>query len=74
MYGNSRELHFDTGDGNGHYWDFNILHCFRFNKPGIYRLQVQGRLFTKDTNGVFQPFMLPPVETNVTISAADLGN
>jgi hypothetical protein len=73
MYGHSRMLHFDTGDGDSHFWDFDVLKSFRIKEPGEYRLQVEVRLFTKDTNGVFQPFILPPVETKVNISESDLG-
>jgi hypothetical protein len=64
----------DFKNGNySHTWSFDILKSFRIKKPGEYRLQVEMRLFTKDTNGVFQPFILPPVETKVNISESDLG-
>jgi hypothetical protein len=58
---------------HSHFWRFDILKSFKIKEPGEYRLQVQVRLFTKDTNGVFQPFILPPVETKVSISENDLG-
>ncbi len=72
MFGNSRELNFTNWDGSNHYWDFNIVKSFRVKKAGEYRLQVQVRLFVKDTNGVFQPFILPAAVTNVTILNSDL--
>ena len=59
--------------GDYHIWDFDILKSFKIKEPGEYRLQVQVRLFVKDTNGVFQPFILPMVETNVIILGSDLG-
>jgi hypothetical protein len=43
-------------------WEFDLLKSFRIKKPGPYRLEVQVRLFFKDTNGVFQPLLLPAVE------------
>jgi hypothetical protein len=49
------------------------LKSFRIKEADQYRLQVEVRLFTKDTNGLFQPFILPPVEAKVNISASDLG-
>jgi hypothetical protein len=72
QFGNSRMLFFPQ-NSSSHYWDFDILKSFRIKEPGEYRLQVQVRLFAKDTNGVFQPFILPPVETKVEISESDLG-
>jgi len=71
-FGHSRMMIFPR-DSSAHYWDFDVMKCFRIKEPGEYHLQVQVRLFTKDTNGVFQPFILPPVETKVKISASDLG-
>jgi hypothetical protein len=62
--GHERRLDFKNGNCS-HFWDFDILKSFRIKEPGEYRLQVEVRLFTKDTNGVFQPFILPPVETKV---------
>ena len=50
----------------------NILKSFCIKDPGEYRLQVEVRLFTKDIKGVFQPFILPPVETKVNITENDL--
>jgi|SRR5665213_44002 len=64
--GYDRRLDFKNGN-HGNFWDFDILKSFQIKKAGEYRLQVQVRLFTKDTNGVFQPFILPPVETKVKI-------
>jgi len=72
QFGHSRELVFPR-DSSAHYWDLDILKSFRIKEAGEYRLQVQVRLFTKDTNGVFQPFILPPVETKMNISEKDLG-
>jgi hypothetical protein len=68
-WGNPRKL---NSGGCSHYWDFDVVKSFRINAPGQYRLEVQVRMFVKDTNGVFQPFILPPVETAVTISEAEL--
>ena len=62
-YGNSREMSFTNGYGDS-YWDIDMIRSFRIKAAGEYRLQVQVRLFTKDTNGVFQPFILPPTETD----------
>ena len=73
MYGHSRILSFESGYGSTREWSFDILKSFRIKEPGHYRLTVQVRLFTKDTNGIFQPFVLPPVETKVYISESDLG-
>jgi hypothetical protein len=74
MYGHSRELDFKNCHADDtRYWDFDVLSSFRIKEPGEYRLQVQVRLFTKDTNGAFQPFILPPVETKVKMSESDLG-
>jgi hypothetical protein len=73
MWGNPRTLNFTNWDGASHYWEFNIVKSFYIKEPGNYRLQVQVCLFTKDTSGVFQPFILPPVETKVNISESDLG-
>ncbi len=71
--GSRRGLYFLEGsDGNDHYWDFNIVKSFEIKEPGEYRLQVQVRLFARDTNGVFQPFILPTVEKPVKISMSDL--
>lgn len=67
-----RRLDFKNGN-TGDYWRFDILKSFQVKKAGEYRLQVQVRLFSKDTNGLFQPFILPPVETKVVISERDLG-
>lgn len=80
-FGYSREVVFgprslgEIGGESPPAWiaDFNIFQCFRIKEPGEYRLQVQVRLFTKDAKGVFQPFILPPVETRIDISANDLG-
>lgn len=68
-----REINFAITKGSPDYWDFDVVKSFRIKGPGEYRLQVEVRLFTKDTNGVFQPFILPPVETKVSISESDLG-
>ena len=70
--GHERRLDFKNGN-NSHFWRFDILQSFRIKEPGQYRLQVQVRLFNKDTNGVFQPFILPPVETKLNISESELG-
>ena len=70
--GHDRIMDFKNGNYS-HFWRFDILKSFRIKEPGEYRLQVEVRLFTKDTNGVFQPFLLPPVETKVKISENDLG-
>ena len=67
-----RQLDFKNVN-HSHVWRFDILKSFHIKVPGDYRLQVQVRLFTKDTNGVFQPFILPPVETKVNISKNGLG-
>ena len=72
QFGHSRRLYFPR-DSDAHYWDLDVLKSFRVKSAGQYRLQVQVRLFTKDTNGIFQPFILPPVETNIEISVSDLG-
>ena len=68
-----RRLNFKNGNYS-HFWNFDILKSFRIKAPGEYRLQVEVRLFTKDTNGVFQPFILPPVETRVEISESASAN
>lgn len=70
--GHERRLDFKNGNCS-HFWDFDMLKSFQIKDPGEYRLQVQVRLFTKDTNGVFKPFILPPVETKVNISENALG-
>jgi hypothetical protein len=49
------------------------LKSFQIKDSGEYKLQVQVRLFIKGTNGVFQPLMLPPVETKVHISENNFG-
>jgi hypothetical protein len=72
MYGHSRKLDFKNWDGSNHYWDFDVMKSFRIKKTGEYRLQVQVRLFVQDTNGVFQPFLLTPVETKLKILESDL--
>lgn len=72
-YGHGRLLDFVHGYANNPEWKFEMLKTFRIKEPGEYRLKVQVRLFTKDTNGIFQPFILPPVETKVNISESDLG-
>ena len=70
----SYERRLDFNNGNySHFWNFDILKSFRIEEPDEYRLQVLVRLFTKDTNAVFQPFFLPPVEIVVNISKRDLG-
>ncbi len=71
-YGHPREINFRWGNGESREWDFDVLKFFQIKEPGDYRLQVQVRLFVKDTNGVFQPFILPPVETKINISDFDL--
>jgi hypothetical protein len=53
---------------HSHFWRFDILKLFQIEKPGEYRLQVTVRLFTKDPSGVFQPFILAPVETKVNFN------
>lgn len=66
------ERRMDFKDGNySHFWNLDIMKLFRIKKPGNYRLQVQGRLFTKDANGVFHPFILPQVETEIGIGISD---
>jgi hypothetical protein len=70
--GYDRRLDFKNGNCS-HFWGFDILKSFRIKEADQYRLQVEVRLFTKDTNGLFQPFILPPVEAKVNISASDLG-
>ena len=72
MWGNSRELLFEHGAGDFHVWDFNLVKAFKIEDSGPYRLQVTVRLFVKDTNGVFKPFILPPVSKEVKISDDDL--
>lgn len=72
MYGNSREMCFTNGFGTTLESDLDIVKSFRIKGPGEYRLQVEVRLFNKDTNGIFQPFILPPVESKVSISDSDL--
>lgn len=72
MYGKSRELQFPTGDGSDHYWDFVVMKAFKIKKTGMYRLQIEVRLFVEVTNGVFQPLVLPPAETQVQISEKEL--
>lgn len=72
MWGQSRELRFGHGAGDSHLWDFNALKAFKITEPGEYRLQVTVRLFVKDTNGVFQPLILPPVSRQVKILESDL--
>jgi len=69
--GHDRRMDFKNGDYS-HFWRFDILKSFRIKEPGQYRLQVEVRLFVKDTNGVFQPFILPPVETKVNVSDTSL--
>ena len=69
--GHDRRLDFKNGNCS-HFWEFDVLKSFKIKKSGVYRLQVQVRLFTKDTNGVFQPFLLPPVEAKKNISESDL--
>jgi hypothetical protein len=64
--GHDRRLDFKNGNCS-HFWEFDILKSFQVKKPGVYGLQVEVRLFTKDTNGVFKPFLLPPVETKLKI-------
>lgn len=71
-WGRSRELRFATGDGSSHYWDFDVLKAFKIKEPGEYRLQVTVRLFSKDTNGVFKPLILPPVSQQLKITDDDL--
>lgn len=67
-----RTLDLNVGDGDPGIWDFYILKSFRVTQAGRYRLQVQARLFVKDTNGRFQPLLLAPVETQLTIREQDL--
>ena len=67
IHGHYRQMDFKNGNCS-HFWRFDILKSFQVKKAGEYRLQVEVRLFTKDTNGVFQPFALPPAETKVNIS------
>jgi hypothetical protein len=71
QYGHSRMLLFPTCS-DAHYWDFDVLKSFRIKEAGEYRLEVQVRLFIKDTNADFQPFFLPPVETHVKIPVGEL--
>ena len=71
-WGRSRELLFNHGAGEGNMWNFNLVKAFKIEDSGPYRLQVTVRLFVKDTNGVFKPFILPPVSKEVKISDDDL--
>jgi len=72
MYGHSRELLFNHGAGESQMWDFDPIKAFRIKEPGTYRLQVTVRLFVKDTNNVFQPFILAPVSKPLKIVDDDL--
>jgi hypothetical protein len=74
LWGHLRTLNFTSLGGGSGGWEFRFINAFRIKQPSEYRLQVQVRLFTKDTNGVFQPFLLPPVETKVNITTKDLGH
>lgn len=58
--------------GDAHIWDLDLLKSFRIKKPGPHRLEVQVRLFVKDTNGVFQPLFLPRVERVVNVRERDV--
>jgi len=69
--GHERRMDFQNGNCS-HFWKFNILKSFRIKEPGEYRLWVEVRLFVKDANGVFQPFILPAVESKVDISETNL--
>lgn len=68
MFGQSRELVFTYGAGDQHLWDLELMKMFKIVEPGDYRLQVTVRLFVRDTNGVFSPFILPPVNTWIKLS------
>jgi hypothetical protein len=72
LYGDPRELDFRGPCAGSREWWFDMVKYFQIKEPGEYRLQVEVRLFTKDTNGIFQPFVLPSVETNLNISKMDL--
>jgi hypothetical protein len=66
-----RTLRFDLGVEE-RVGQFTILKSFRIKNAGEYRLRVQAKLFFKDTNGVFQPFTLPPVEEPIKISENEI--
>ena len=67
FFGRSRELRFDHGAGESQMWSFNAVRAFKIKEPGEYRLLVTVRLFVKDTNGVFQPLILPPVSKQLKV-------
>lgn len=71
MYGRSRELVFNYGAGDSHLWDLELTKAFKIDEPGDYRLQVTVRLFVRDTNGFFSPFVLPPVSSWIKLSDRD---
>jgi hypothetical protein len=66
-----RTLRFDLG-----VWErvgqFMILQSFRVKNAGEYRLRVQARVFSKDTNRVFKPYAVLPVEVPIYISEDEL--
>jgi hypothetical protein len=65
-YGHLRIIDF-AHYGNEDGWAADIPKSFHLQEPGNYRVRVELRLFTKGTNGDYQPFFLPPVESIVKI-------
>jgi len=70
-YGHSRIIDFNNY-ANTDQWFADITNSFRIKEPGTYRLKVQLRLFVRDTNNMYQPFLFPPVETIVRFGDKDL--
>jgi hypothetical protein len=57
---------------DAHIWDLNVLDSFRIKEPGQYRLEVEVRLFVKNTNGALQPIVLPPAEVSLIVDEGDI--
>jgi hypothetical protein len=68
----SRELISTNAGSSDYYWDFDVGRAFKVPTPGEYQLIVEVRLFAKDTNGVFKPFVLPAVSRMVRFTEQDL--
>ena len=51
---------------------FNLLDCFKVEKPGTNSLTIGGTVYKRNNNGGIFPIVLPPVSMKVPVTQADV--
>lgn len=72
QYGHPRKLIFNYCYANHSEWIYEFNKLFIVKSPGKYKLRVQIRLFTQESNQIFQPYILPTTEKTLDIIQRDI--